>query len=161
MIQLGLQGPKAGRTQCACGLLQHSSLERHWGYGLFDATGVTIPWGHWCVGAKFWMGLTGSLCQLQDAVVPMDQDVPGSRAFWWKGHDCDYFLLKQYNSESGGLRFLDHTESRSWIQGYFQAHALCDVVGWDFFGAVRNSSGCLGSVSHDIRACDHEWAGSS
>lgn len=26
------------------------------------------------------MGLTGSLCQLQDAVVPMDQDVPGSRA---------------------------------------------------------------------------------
>lgn len=39
---------------------------------------------------------------------------------------------------------------------FFQAHVLCVVVGWDFFGAVRNSSGCLGFGSHDVRACDHD-----
>lgn len=56
------------------------------------------------------MGLTWSLCELQDNVVLTDQDVLASSPFWCKGNYHVYFFFKQYSSESGGLSFLDHTE---------------------------------------------------
>lgn len=78
------------------------------------------------------MGLTRSLCQLQEAVVLIEQDVPESRVFLMLREMAVLisFLNSTVQSMEASVFWITQ---KVWIPVFFQAHTLCYIIGWDFW----------------------------